>query len=281
MRLGVRERRRLLVLMLVIGTAWQCGNNGRQEASGSVGNESSAAAPREAVALRLTTRVLGSFPHDPEASTQGLLWHDGRLFESTGIWGRSSVRRVDLDSGTVESRVDLAPDLFGEGLALVGSSLIQLTWQSGRAFRYGMDSLELEGEHGYGGQGWGLCFDGVDLWRSDGSDTLWRHDAESFAVIGSTRVRHHGEPVELLNELECAEGWIYANIWQSEDIVRIDPASGQVMAVIDASGLLSASEKRGAGVLNGIAYRPQTQTFFLTGKEWPRLLEVVFVEAGR
>jgi glutaminyl-peptide cyclotransferase len=222
--------------------------------------------------------VLDQFPHDPAASTQGLEWSDGKLYESTGLWGESSLRRVELESGRVEQRVDLHETYFGEGVARVGRSLWQLTWRSGRAFRYDLDSLRRIGESRYEGQGWGLCFDGVDLWRTDGSDRLHRHDPETFAELDSIEVAVGDRPVTFLNELECAEGWIYANVWQSDAIVRIDPVTGSVMAVIDASGLLPSYEREGAGVLNGIAYRGETGTFLLTGKKWPRLFEVVFVE---
>jgi glutamine cyclotransferase len=229
--------------------------------------------------LRLTTRVIAVHPHDPEASTQGLLWHRGRLYESTGLHARSSLRRVELESGEVEEKLDLSPDLFGEGLARVGGELIQLTWQASRALRYDLDTLETTGEFSYEGEGWGLCFDSVHLVRSDGTDELRFHEPRSFAVVRSLAVRFQGEPVRWLNELECAEGWIYANLLNSDEIVRIDPASGQVAARVDASGLLSQGERQRAGVLNGIAYREEEGTFLLTGKLWPKIFEVVFVGA--
>jgi glutaminyl-peptide cyclotransferase len=229
--------------------------------------------------LRLTTRVIAVYPHDPEASTQGLLWHRGRLFESTGLHARSSLRRVDLESGEVEEKLDLSPDLFGEGLARVGGELVQLTWQAMRALRYELDTFEAKGEFSYEGEGWGLCFDSTNLVRSDGTDVLRFHDPRSFAVVRSLAIRLQGEPLRWLNELECAEGWIYANLLNSDEIVRIDPASGQVTARVDASGLLSQAELQRAGVLNGIAYRQDTGTFLLTGKLWPKIFEVVFVGA--
>jgi len=229
--------------------------------------------------IRLVPRVIATYPHDPDASTQGLLWHDGWLYESTGLWGRSSLRRVDLATGRVDQRVELDQSLFGEGLARVGQSLVQLTWQNGIALRYDLGSFAVAARHTYLGEGWGLCYDRVDLWRSDGSSVLRRHDPTTFEEIGSVEVTLRGAPLTRLNELECAEGWIYANVLQSEEIVRIDARTGRVMAVVDASPLPAATDRREAGVLNGIAYREETQSFFLTGKTWPMLFEVVFVEA--
>jgi len=250
-------------------------------ANGDEPKQAASATPSAATStdvLRLRARVVSSFPHDPQAFTQGLLWFEGKLFESTGMWGRSSVRRVDLGTGMVEKKVDLASSLFGEGLARVGGSLLQLTWQNGRAIRYDIESFDWLSEHAYDSEGWGLCHDGVDMWRSDGSSVLRIHDSTTFAEQGRVEVRLHGEPVEQLNELECAEGWIYANILGSDEIVRIDPGSGRVVAVVDASGLLAFDEGRAVGPLNGIAYRSEAQTFLLTGKQWPKLFEVVFVE---
>ena len=232
------------------------------------------------VVLRLVPRLLATYPHDPSASTQGLVWFETRLYESTGLRGQSSLRRVRLEDGRVERRVELASELFGEGLARVGTELVQLTWQSGRALRWALDDFAPLGEDGYSGEGWGLCYDGVQLWRSDGSARLHRHGASDFAPIDHLDVTLDGLPVERLNELECAEGWIYANVWQTTDIVRIDPATGKVMAVIDVASLLSGAERQGAGVANGIAYRPESETFLLTGKNWPHLFEVVFADPG-
>lgn len=235
-----------------------------------------ATAAQKPQALRV--RVLRTFPHDRGAFTQGLLYHDGKLYESTGLLGRSTVRRVDLQSGTVEAQVALDAALFGEGLARVGGLLFQLTWQNGRALVFSLDSLRNEHELTYDGEGWGLCYDGKQLVMSDGSDRLALRDPRTFAKTGEIRVHQAGgQPFTRLNELECANGAIYANIWQKEHIARIDPRTGEVTALIDASGLLTPEEARGVDVMNGIAHVPGSSRFLLTGKFWPRVFEVEFV----
>jgi len=226
---------------------------------------------------RLEVRVRGEFPHARDAYTQGLLWHQGKLYESTGQYGQSSLRRVDLASGVVEQRWDLPDDLFAEGLARVGDRLIQLTWHAGLAKVYSRQDFTPVGEYSYLGEGWGLCHDGARLVMSDGSDRLSFRDPKTFAVLGEIRVTLRGRPLSRLNELECVEGAVWANVWTTDLIVRIDPDSGQVTATVDASGLLSPEESRNTEVLNGIAYRTEKGTFLLTGKYWPKLFEVEFV----
>ncbi len=220
-------------------------------------------------------QIVTSYPHDPDAFTQGLLLHDGRLFESTGLTGRSTLRRVTLASGAVERSVSLASNLFGEGLALVGNRLIQLTWQNQVALVYDLDFNSL-GSFDYAGEGWGLCHDGTRLVMSDGTARLSFRDPESFALLGGVEVTRAGAPVTRLNELECVGRLVYANVWQTDTIVRIDPASGAVLTTIDASNLLNPSEAAAADVLNGIAFDEQSSHFFLTGKLWPKLFEVRF-----
>lgn len=238
-------------------------------------SSSSAAATLVPESLRL--EIVETYPHDPDAFTQGLVYHRGRLFESTGLHRRSSLREVEFRTGRVVRKVDLDDQLFGEGLALVGDALVQLTWQNGKALRWDLASFRPRGEHRYEGEGWGLCFDGRQLVMSDGSDTLSFRDSETFALKRRVRVTKVGLPVRRLNELECVDGVVYANIWERDEIVRIDPASGRVTASIDASGLLPLDERRRTDVLNGIAYVPARKTFLLTGKLWPKLFEVRFV----
>lgn len=245
-----------------------------------------AAAPLGAAAIavegpapveQLRLEIVRVLPHDPGAFTQGLVWNGRTLYESTGLLGRSSLREVELETGRVVRRVALPPHVFGEGLALVEGRLVQLSWQNGLAFVWDAATFEPRGEHRYAGEGWGLCYDGRRLVMSDGSSTLAFRDPATFAETGRLGVTRDGDPVPYLNELECVGGAIYANIWQTDDIVRIDPASGRVTARIDARGLLAPAERAGVDVLNGIAYRPETGTFLVTGKLWPKLFEVRFV----
>lgn len=236
------------------------------------------AKPPRAPELRL--RVLRSYPHDPAAFTQGLLFLDGKLYESTGLFGRSSLRRVDLASGQVEQSVRLPDELFGEGLALVGQRLIQLTWKNRKALVWDLASLKKEAEYSYEGEGWGLCYDGRHLIMSDGTDKLTVRDPTTFAAQGELRVRLLGRPLPNLNELECSGDAIYANVWQDTHIARIDRVTGQVTAWIDAAGLLEPAEAASADVLNGIAAMPTTGHWLVTGKLWPRVFEVEIVAAA-
>jgi len=222
-------------------------------------------------------KVVRVYPHDARAFTQGLLFLDGKLYESTGLNGRSSVRRVDLTSGQVEQESRLSVEFFGEGLARVGQRLIQLTWKNHKALVWDLATLKKESEFSYDGEGWGLCFDGRHLVMSDGSDRLTFRHPDSFAKEGELRVRLAGQPLANLNELECAGNVIYANVWQDSHIARVDAKTGEVTAWIDASGLLDPSEAAGADVLNGIAEVTSTGHLLVTGKLWPHLYEVEIV----
>ena len=220
--------------------------------------------------------VLESYPHDTAAFTQGLLLAGEHFYESTGIYGQSTLREVIPETGEVLREVEVPDEYFAEGLTLVGDRLIQITWKEGTAFVYNLDTFEQEDTLAYDGEGWGLCFDGKDIVMSDGSATLTRRDPETFAALGTTEVTLSGKPVTMLNELECVDGFVYANIWQSDTIVKIG-ASGQVVEEIDAANLLPEAVQAQLvpdAVLNGIAYDPEAETFFLTGKLWPTLLEV-------
>jgi len=177
-------------------------------------------------------------------------------------------------------QVDVAPPIFAEGLALVGDRLIQITWQNGVAFVYDRASFEKIAEFHYTGEGWGICFDGARLVMSDGSNQLFFRDPQTFDLLGQVSVLRDGQPVARLNELECVGDQVYANVWQTDEIVKIDRDSGRVAATIDASGLLSSEEQVARSfddVLNGIAYDPDSGNFLITGKRWPRLYEVSFV----
>jgi glutaminyl-peptide cyclotransferase len=231
------------------------------------------AADRPAIEL---VRVL---PHDTGAYTQGLLVDDGRLFESTGRYGHSTLREVDPATGAVLRSVRLDERYFGEGLALVGDRLIQLTWQDGKAFIYDRDSFELLGSFDYEGEGWGLCFDGESLFMTDGTSTLQRRDPADFRLLDSRRITLGGAPLARVNELECVGDDIYGNVYLTDLIVRIDRTTGAVQAVFDAAGLIGSDRPANAdAVLNGIAWNQASGTFFITGKLWPRMYEVRLVE---
>jgi glutaminyl-peptide cyclotransferase len=249
----------------------------RSLAGESVGGDRVDPGKREnAKVERLGVRVIRRYPHQRDAFTQGLVWHDGDLYESTGMLGHSSLRLVELETGTVLRRRDDDPTLFAEGLALAGDLLYQITWHDGRALVFRRADFAPIREHSYEGEGWGLCYDGASLVMSDGSDQLFFRDPETFAVRRAVRVTFEGKSMDRLNELECAAGEVWANVWLKDTIVRIDPRDGRVIAVVDASGLLTADERRGTDVLNGIAWMPESGHFLVTGKYWPWLFEVEF-----
>jgi glutamine cyclotransferase len=227
----------------------------------------------DGVPAALTLTVLGEFPHDPAAFTQGLVVSNGRLFESTGLVGASTVREVDLQTGAVLRATDTGSSYFGEGLAEVGDRLVQLTWRNGVALLFDRDTFARVGEFHYEGEGWGLCDDGARLVMSDGSPRLTFRDPQSFAVVGSVDVHDGGVPVDELNELECVGRRVFANVWHSDRIARIDPATGRVDGWLDAAAL-RPPEAGSEDVLNGIAYDEATDTYLLTGKRWPSIYRV-------
>lgn len=221
-----------------------------------------------------TYRVVRSHPHDRSAYTQGLVFHDGVLYESTGLNGQSSIRKVRLETGEVLQIRPLDRKYFGEGIAIVGKELIQLTWQTEIGFIYDLATFDPRRTFPYTGEGWGLTFDGKRLIMSDGSATLRFLDASTLKETGRLTVRDRGMPVDDLNELEIVKGEILANVYQTDRIVRISPKTGQVTGWIDLRGLLSPRDAAGAEVLNGIAYDAAKDRLFVTGKLWPRLFEI-------
>jgi glutamine cyclotransferase len=223
---------------------------------------------------RFGYEVVRTYPHDPLAFTQGLVYGDGVLFESTGLNGSSSLRRVRLDTGEVLQQQDLPREYFGEGLALWDGSLLQLTWRSGMGFVYDAQSFERVGGFAYAGEGWGLTHDGVQLVLSDGTAWLRFVDPDTLVEIGRVAVTDRGQPVTQLNELEFVDGRVYANVWLTDRIAIIDPESGRVEGWIDLTGLLPATATGRADVLNGIAYDAASDRLFVTGKLWPSLFEV-------
>jgi glutaminyl-peptide cyclotransferase len=219
--------------------------------------------------------VVATYPHDRLAYTQGLVFADGVLYESTGLYGRSTVRRVDLKTGKPELIRPLAAHQFGEGLTAFGDRLIQLTWRSGTALIYTRRDIQPSGQFRYATEGWGLTHDGEHLIMSDGSATLYFLDPVKFSEVRRVEVRDDRGPVRFLNELEYVGGQVFANVWRSSDVIRIDPGSGRVTGVIDLSAL--AARVKGdpsADVLNGIAYIPGSGRLLVTGKQWPRLYAI-------
>ena len=235
------------------------------------------ASQRPAPAPTFKYRVVRSYPHDREAYTQGLIYRDNVFYESTGLNGRSSLRKVGPETGEVLQIRRLDPQYFGEGLALVGSNLVQLTWQTEVGFVYDLATFEPRRTFNYTGEGWGLTTDEKRLVMSDGSSVLRFLDPATFKETGRLTVKDAGMPVEQLNELEIVKGEIYANVYQTHRIARISPQSGQVVGWIDLTGLLSARESAGVDVLNGIAYDAAKDRLFVTGKLWPKVFEIQIV----
>lgn len=235
----------------------------------------SAGSPAELEQLRV--EVIGRRPHDRTSYTQGLVLVDGRLYEGSGLRGQSTLREVDNQSGAVLRSIALGPQYFGEGIAVVDDRIIQLTLEEHTAFVYRLSDFSQLTTFTYDTEGWGLCDDGTRLVMSDGSSQLYFRDRSTFELLGTVAVTKEGAPIDRLNELECVDGQVYANVWQTDVIVRIDPSSGQVNAEIDASGLLTDEEAAEAEVLNGIAHDAAAGTFLITGKYWPWLFEVRFV----
>ncbi len=223
-----------------------------------------------------TMRVISIRPHDEPAFTQGLEFYGDRLFESRGLRGSSGLAEINASDGEVLRDISLAPQLFGEGITIVGDTIIQLTWTSGKAFVYDIETLSVVDQFEYEGEGWGLCFDGTSLYMSDGSDILTLRDPVTFAITGSMKVTSDLVSVNRLNELECVDNHVYANIWQTDTIIGIDTSSGHVDRVIDASALQTYEGVSVANVLNGIAYSKASDSFLVTGKLWPLMFEVVF-----
>jgi glutaminyl-peptide cyclotransferase len=225
-----------------------------------------------------TYRIKNTYPHDPLAFTQGLVYGDGIFYESTGLRGRSSLRRVEVETGKVLQTAALLPMFFGEGIAVLHDRIYQLTWTSGAGFVYDRNTLALQREFHYGIEGWGMTHDGTSLIVSDGSPNLYFWDPETLLETRRITVHDAGGPVKNLNELEYIDGEIYANIWQQDKIARISPQTGKVLAWIDLAGILPASERSGGeDVLNGIAYDPDGKRLFVTGKLWPKLFEIELI----
>jgi len=220
-------------------------------------------------------QVVNTFPHDRGAFTEGLVYLQGALFEGTGLNGSSTLRQVDLRTGRVVRQISLSSEYFGEGITVLGGKVYQLTWQSHQGFIYDLATFARVGGFTYTGEGWGLTTDGKVLIMSDGTNQIRFIDPTDFHVIRSIPVFLAGKPLTNLNELEYVQGEIYANVWQTPIVVRIAPADGKLTGTIDFSGLLQLSDYDAhTDVLNGIAYDPEGNRLFVTGKNWPKLFEV-------
>ena len=220
-------------------------------------------------------KVIDTYPHDPNAFTQGLIFDRGQLYESTGLHGRSTIRKVALETGEVSQINDLDSRYFGEGMTMWQNRLIQLTWLSNIAFVYDKDTLEQITTLRYPTEGWGLTHNGRELILSDGSDQLYFLDPDTFEEIKRIRVRDRQKKIERLNELEFVRGEIYANVWMSDRIARISPETGEVLGWIDLTGIIDPiPEPKADAVLNGIAFDKESDRLFVTGKLWPKLFEI-------
>jgi glutaminyl-peptide cyclotransferase len=238
------------------------------------------AAATAATIPRYTYRVVQAYPHDPQAFTQGLIFKDGFLYESTGLKGQSSIRKVELSSGKVLMQTQLPDEVFGEGITVWQDKVIGLTWTEGVGFVLDLQTFKLWRRFSYPGEGWGLTHNGRELIMSDGSAELRFLDPVSMRELRRLRVTANGRPLDRLNELEWVNGEIFANVWQTDSVARIDPKTGHVVGWIDLSGLLPAGDRGGGrvDVLNGIAYDAKGKRLFVTGKLWPKLFEIVLVK---
>lgn len=269
--------RQLIALMMIsplwghllVLPAWA-----QQPEEGSAGNSAAQAAPAQEVAV-YGYEIIASYPHNASFFTQGLLWHDGTLYEGTGRYGESALMKLDLQSGEVTERVPLSERYFGEGIAVANERLFQLTWRENTVFEYDANTLERVNSHYLATEGWGITWDGEQLIVSDGSDRLFFLNPQTLITERVQFVRLNGQAVRNLNELEFIDGEVWANVWMSDQIVTINPDSGQVTAVIDFRGLREqAGIRQRDAVLNGIAWDAEQQRLFITGKLWPALFEV-------
>jgi len=226
-----------------------------------------------------TVRIINAFPHDKEAFTEGLLFHQGYFYESTGLNGQSSLRKVEIKSGKIIQEINLAHEYFGEGMTILGNKIYLLTWQHKTGFIYNLPDLRKTGEFHYEGEGWGLTTDGKNLWMSDGGTEITCRNPASFAIIRRITVRDSDKPVKNLNELEFVRGEIWANVFMEDVIVRISPQNGKVLGWIDLRSLhteLPETERR--DVLNGIAYDKKNNRIFVTGKFWSKVFEIKLID---
>jgi len=261
MEMRATRRRIAIAFLLTALTQWL---------PGQISHRLHAARPAE-----YTFDVVRTFPHDSTAFTQGLAYQDGFLYEGTGLKGRSSLRKVRLETGEVVQRFDLAPEFFGEGITLLKNEVVQITWQSQTGFVYNLSDFRVLRRFSYSGEGWGLATNGHEIFMSDGTSEIRVLDSGTLTEKRRFAVHDGDTRIEQLNELEFVEGEIFANVWQTDRIARISPQSGKVVGWIDLRGLLSPIYRLESGaVLNGIAYDSNRKRLFVTGKLWPSIFEI-------
>ena len=270
----------LRVLFLILLCFAACGSEVSSDPGSFPEASLKPSAPARAEPVEYTYRIVHTYPHDPGAFTQGLIYHKGRLYEGTGLRGQSSLREVELETGKILREHNLPERYFGEGIALFDGRIVQLTWQSKLGFVYELDSFNQIREFQYTTEGWGITHDGQRWIMSDGSDTLFFLDSQTLMETGRVRVFDRGRPVGNLNELEYVKGKVLANVWTTDRIAQIDSSTGTVTGWIDLSGLSARMDlSRPIDVLNGIAYDPDDDRLFVTGKLWPNLFEIVLISA--
>jgi glutamine cyclotransferase len=242
-----------------------------------------AALPAEAVVPVFEYEVVHTYPHDPQAFTEGLFYLNGFLYESTGLEGHSSIRKEKLETGEVVQKIDVPPQYFGEGIVNWKRHLVSLTWKTQVGFVYDLATLKVQRKFSYLGEGWALTQDGKRLIMSDGTPNLRFLDPDTLRQTGQITVTYEGKPVRYVNELEWVKGRIYANVWHTNMLVLIDPTSGEITGLVNLTGLLNASDPLDGpeSVLNGIAYDAVHDRLFVTGKNWPKLFEIRVLPAGQ
>lgn len=284
---GKRPHMRQLLTLILLAALWGCdgGTSNQRNSSlpidaapptnNSAGANSNASRGASGTVPTYGYEVVNTYPHDSQAFTQGLVFQDGQFLESTGLEHRSTLRRVEIETGKVLQKVDVPGFFFAEGLTLFGGKVYQLTWRGMKGFVYDPKTFEKTGEFKYEGEGWGLAHDADSLILSDGTDEIRFLDPNTYAVKRAISVTDAGRPVAELNELEYVRGEIYANVWHQNRVARIDPADGRVKGWIDLSGLLKPGDVTNEeAVLNGIAYDERGDRLFVTGKLWPKVFEI-------
>ena len=229
--------------------------------------------------LQLIPKIINKFPHDKNAYTQGLVYHKGYLYESTGLYGKSTLRKVEIETGKVVQSISLSPQYFGEGITIFDNKIYQLTWENKKAFVYDIKTFNLLNEFAYPTEGWGITTDGNQLIVSDGTNFLTYYDPNNFTITNTIMIKQGNKSLYNINEMEYHDGLVYANVYMTDSIAIINPINGDIVGWIDISSLRqNLDDPNSAEVSNGIAYNPDTKTFYLTGKNWSNLFEVIFVE---